>query len=101
MRRECGSGEAIPWPARERDGEDVVAREEPPNVVGPLRRQVDLGRPRGDLLVRQLADRVAQEDLVLREADRAVGTVVGGHAGAMLAAGQGPIVGDDKWRAHA
>ena len=70
-------------------------------VLRELAGPVDLGGPRRDPLVGELADGVAQEDLLLGQADRAVGSVVGGHAGAMLAAGQGPIVGDDKWRAHA
>ena len=87
QREQVGAEAAVAL--RERDREDVVAREEPPDVVGPLGRPVDLGGPRGDLLVGQLADRVAQEDLLLGEADRAVGTVVGASPEAMLAAGHG------------
>ena len=64
---------------RERDREDVVAREEPPDVVGPLGRAIDLRGPGRDLLVGELAHRIAQEDLVLGEADRAVGRGVRRH----------------------
>ena len=35
----------------ERDREDVLARQEPPDVLGPLGAAIDLGGPRRDLLV--------------------------------------------------
>ncbi len=59
-----------------------MAREQPSDVLGPGGVAVDVGGPRRDLLVGQLAHRIAQEDLVLREADRAVGRGVRRHRNA-------------------
>ena len=71
-------------PCRSANGmpEDVVARQQPPDVLGPGGVPVDVGGSGGDLLVGQLAHRIAQEDLVLREADRAVGRGVRRHRNA-------------------
>jgi hypothetical protein len=48
-------------------------------VLGEVAVAVDLGGPWRDLLVGQPRDRVAQEDLLLREADRPVDRRLGGH----------------------
>ena len=56
--------------------------EQPSDVLGPGGVPVDVGGSGGDLLVGQLAHRIAQEDLVLREADRAVGRGVRRHRNA-------------------
>ena len=69
-------------PLGERDAQDVVARQQPPDVLGPGGVPVDVGGSGSDLRVGQLAHRIAQEDLVLREADRAVGRGVRRHRNA-------------------
>ena len=82
---------------RERDREDVVVGEEaggrPPGT--PPARSI-VGGPRRDLLVGEHADGVPQEDLLLREADRAVVGRTGRHRGHRISAGcGGQIVRDD------
>ena len=66
-------------PLGERDGEDVVAGEEAPDVVGPLGLAVDLGRAGGDLLVREDAHGIAQEQVLLGQAHGARGGRAGSH----------------------
>ena len=63
----------------ERDREDVVAREEAADVVGPLGAAVDLGGPRRDPLVGEDAHGVAQEQVLLGEAHGAGGGRAGSH----------------------
>jgi hypothetical protein len=50
---------------RERERQHVLRGEELPDVLGEFARSVDLGSARGDPGVRQLADGIAEEDLVL------------------------------------
>ena len=59
---------------RERQRQNVLARKELPDVLRELAGPVDLRCPRRDPLVRQLAQRVPQEDLLL-------GQSVGGSQG--------------------
>ena len=63
-------------PLGEVDGEDVVGREELLDVPRELGRPVDLGGARGDLLVGEVADGVAQEALLLGEHDHGGGSSV-------------------------
>ena len=65
----------------ERDAEDVVLGEQAADVVGPLGGAVDLRRPGGDALVGELADRVAEEHLLLGEAGRSGGRGTDAHGG--------------------
>ena len=67
----------------ERDREDVVVGEQAADVVGPLGGPVDLRGPGRDALVGELADRVAEEHLLLGQAGRSGGggdDAHGGHA---------------------
>ena len=60
----------VPGPAvlgLERQAEEVVLGEELANVARVLGLLVDLRRARGDALVRDLADRVAEVEVLLRE----------------------------------
>ena len=56
-------------PLGERDAQDVVARQQPPDVLGPLGVPGSISAARGATRVGQLADRIAEEHLVLGEAD--------------------------------
>ena len=80
--------------------EDVVLGEEAAHVIGPLGRPVDLRRAGRDAVVGELPDGVAKEDLLLREASRAVGGGAGAHAAILAAWGLAATVrrqssGDD------
>ena len=65
----------------ERDAEDVVLGEQAAHVVGPLAGAVDLGCSGGDTLVGEVADRVAEEHLLLGEAGRSGGGGADAHGG--------------------
>jgi hypothetical protein len=74
----------------ERDGKDVVVRQEPAHVLWPLGGAVDVRRPGGDLLVGQHAHGVTQEDLLLREAHGSVDGLVRRHRGHRSSVPAGP-----------
>jgi hypothetical protein len=76
--REQVAGQA-PVALGERDGQDVVVGQQPPDVLGEHPLPVDLGGPGCDLLVGQDPHGIPQEDLLLRQADRAVDRRVRGH----------------------
>ena len=64
---------------RERQREDVVVGEQPPHVLGELGRSVDLGGARGDPLVGEDADRVAEHLVLFGQAVGPRGSARGRH----------------------
>ena len=64
---------------RERQGEDVVIGEEPAHVLGELAGPVDVGRARRDAVIGKDADRVSQHLLLVGQAERTLGSALGGH----------------------
>ena len=65
----------------ERDREDVVVREQAADVLGPGGGPIDVRGARGDPLVGEHADGVAQELLLLAQTHGAVAGLLGGHRG--------------------